>query len=356
MEYVFIKNDNDFYGIVAKFKSLLASNTRLDFQDDKIVSIDKATFNYKIQQYKVSNKKEIIYYFTLSSDKNQVKDFENADRCIRRIVNNEKCLKLTTIYDGISMSNSKLLYPKISEIENELRRIIYLFMLKTIGSDWFEKNSPNVVKKDAKNTYQKNHKETDECSEDDNTELQYDSSQDILIYVDFISLVDFLFKPYAINENINGLFKEIRNNGLEEENIDDLSNQYEVKSNWDRYFNKKIKVDGEDFKRKLVTLYRYRNDVAHNKPLHSKELMDADKIIVEVKNDLENGFEEIANMTTNTTQTRAVEEMADNTLFANLPDRESQSIYHASLGEKLLKNSFIDDTNYYCNPVNVGGV
>lgn len=42
-------------------------------------------------------------------------------------------------------TTEKKLYPDISKVENMLRKIIYLFMLKTVGSKWIDVGTPEKI-------------------------------------------------------------------------------------------------------------------------------------------------------------------------------------------------------------------
>lgn len=72
---------------------------------------------------------------------------EKFDSLIHRI--NEECgnqFKINTIWDDVSIYYSQKLYPAMIEIENVLRKLIYRFMIKTVGSSWFSYSTPLSVK------------------------------------------------------------------------------------------------------------------------------------------------------------------------------------------------------------------
>ena len=74
-----------------------------------------------------------------------------------------------------------------------------------------------------------------------------------------------------------------------EKQLEELLENYEPKSNWERYFANKIAVN--DLAEKWGKLYVFRNKVAHAKRICKKEYDEALKII----KDLTNAFEECLN-------------------------------------------------------------
>lgn len=100
-----------------------------------------------------------------------------------------------------------------------------------------------------------------------------------MIYADFITLGQFFAAPYSLKTDLKGLFKELQKfvydeklekeqnkesaniektghkkiNLLTSETLKKLSDEYEAKNNWDRYFSDKLSVNsGKEFSKNGV--------------------------------------------------------------------------------------------------------
>ena len=80
---------------------------------------------------------------------------------------------------------TKLLYPKMVETENLLRKLIYIFMIKTAGSSWFTDTVPKSVKEAIERSAKMNNKNGI-------------PSEDQLYLADFIQLGAFFFQKYTL--------------------------------------------------------------------------------------------------------------------------------------------------------------
>ncbi len=283
IEYMLIKPQNDFCKTIEQFKSLLSSNARITFSDDTLC-FEKTTFNIKIsskiieKEKKGKNKPEIVFYFQISSEdtSNTIASILGDFDILLRRINSQygELFIINTIWDDVSMFYTKELYPKIIEIENLLRKIIYKLMINTNGSDWFRSNVPSEVKESINKTIEKNQKSQDELIGDQ------------LYYADFIQLSWFFFSKYTLKpldqtaiQKMQSLISE--KNSEATEKVDGLLDELVAKSNWERYFSDKIQV--ENLSSKWKKLYDYRNQVAHAKRMKKDEFEDATSIITELK-------------------------------------------------------------------------
>lgn len=236
-----------------------------------ILLFDERELFFLLQKNDVEKSGEIIFHLTIEGsgdEKQQVKVLEELDELIKVI--NKQCgspFSINTIWNDVSLYYGRQLYPAISEVENKLRKIIYLFMLKTVGSNWINTNAPQKVQKDIKDVIQKNNKE------------EADIQEEWLTYADFITLGYFLTVPYALKPDVKSLFNELKQyeyNNADSENksekkltadvLKQLSEEYETKSNWDRYFSDKLQGETSGrFMKEWSSLYNIRNMVAHGK-------------------------------------------------------------------------------------------
>lgn len=197
---------------------------------------------------------EILFIITFSLDDDRKLDiFENFDKSfvdfIERFSND---FNLNRLWDDISKKYAEEMYPKISYIENLLRKIIYYFMGKNVGNDWTEKCLPVTVEDSIQNVRGKNASV---------------SKEDILYYADFVKLKDLLFERYPNKRIIQEKFIEDFKVNVFEPNS--IIQDYEYKSNWDRYFQPI--VNKENLEENLKKLYFYRCLVAHNRLIREEE-------------------------------------------------------------------------------------
>lgn len=273
IEYMLVKGKDDFCQTVDQFNSLLSSNTRVVLKDHTFEA-DHRSVDYSVEMYEVESSKETLFKVTFDvkqekEEEEQILALESADNVLRRINEKIKAFQINTIWDDVSMYYVRKLYPAIIEVEALLRQIIYLFMMKNVGSKWLKEQSPEEVKKSIKSILEKNNQSS------------YPDT-DALIYADFVTLGWFFFSKYSLKSDYQTLIKKFRENeNMEAEKLTELLDQYESKSNWDRYFADTIAVD--DLSDKWNKLYGFRNQVAHTKKITKTDYNAACAIIDELK-------------------------------------------------------------------------
>ncbi len=274
IEYLIIKPKDDFCTTPDKFLSLLSSNSRLGVKDNQI-SFQNESFPYSLDSETVEykNRKEIVFHFIVCSEKNEPEGLENIDGLLHRINSGYgNPFIINTIWDDVSIYYAKDLFPKIIETENLLRCVIYRFMIRIAGSGWFTSNSPDGFQDAIKKTYEKN-------------DVPNELISDQLYYADFIQLRRFFFEPYSIRKLSQDLISSLRQIDLHSEagknKIDKLIETYESKSNWERYFSRKMAV--QDLDKKWDELYKYRNSAAHSKRIRKKDADAAQGLIEELQ-------------------------------------------------------------------------
>lgn len=283
LEYLLTKKrPNDFCHTEEQLKSLFQSNARVTIEGNTL-TLGKKIFDCVIEKWDVDGSpKEMVFYVVVSSggkDEDAVESLGEFDRFIRHL--NTTCgdqFTINTIWDDVSMYYERELYPRIARVENLLRAIVYRFMIRATGDEWFDNTVPEGVKKSITETLKKNHQSLDETGEDQ------------LYYADFIQLGRFIFDSYSLRPLSRQAFEDVRA-AMREGNkeAEGLLDQYEPKSNWERYFEDAIQVD--DLNDKWTKLYGYRNQVAHTKRMSQREFQDAmtliDKLTVEFESCLE---------------------------------------------------------------------
>ncbi len=218
-----------------------------------------------MESTEVEKSNEMIFHLMVEMQGDgeaQAEILEHFDSLIKEI--NEKNgtqFAINTVWNDVSSYYGKKLYPDISKVENMLRKIIYLFMLKTVGSKWIDVGTPEKFQTSINNVIKKNNK------------TKNDINAEWLTYADFITLGYFFTAPYSMKTDYKILFKELKqyesldtlsdgekqaDDEVKKENkekgkvltadvIRKMSDEYEPKNNWDRYFSDKLNFFGFRF-------------------------------------------------------------------------------------------------------------
>ena len=168
---MFIKAKDGYCDSEELFKHFLGTNTRLEFEkaedSEKQIYFDGIFIKYKIKLDRAERTEEDLFHLVIEiedADDDKIEKLEELDQVIREIDQKMGNLFLiNTIWNDIDLYYGEKLYPQISEVENKLRKIIYLLMLKTIGSEWFDKGTPQKFQEDINNVVQKNNKSEKRC-------------------------------------------------------------------------------------------------------------------------------------------------------------------------------------------------
>lgn len=137
------------------------------------------------------------------------------------------------------------LYPVISNVENTLRKIIYLFMQKIVGSKWLDISTPAKFRANIDEIIERNQKEKSEAG------------IDWLIYADFITLGQFFAAPYSLKTDLKGLFKELQK-FVYDEKLEKEQNK--ESANIEKTGHKKINLLTSETLKKLSDEYEAKNN------------------------------------------------------------------------------------------------
>ncbi len=300
IEYILTKKEDDFCDSVERFKNLLSTNSRITFENSKI-KFSNVALDYSIKTEKIQNKKERIFQLVFisnnSDESRSVKHLEKIDKLFKRIIRESGIkFKLNTIWDEVSQYYCKSCYPRINEIENLMRKLIFRFMIKNIGSDWVKKSFPQKLRENIEKIAEKNEAKG--------------LLENSLYEADFIQLIEFIFIPYPKNRDINKLFEMIN----AAEKLDDLekAKEFQPKSNWERYFSSIIQID--DLEDKWRKLYKYRNKVAHNKPLTKDDNKNIVSISEEIKKALSKVLDGLDDIVVDNSDKEMISEVAKDSI------------------------------------------
>ena len=109
----------------------------------------------------------------------------------------------------------------------------------------------------------------------------------ILYYIDFITLLEVLFKPYPLKsaDKLSSL-----NNLLSDDKLPELKQEilnYIPKSNWERYFASHLQVDVESLREDIKSLYQIRCMIAHNRFLDKDDYEKGKQLCVKLDKTIE---------------------------------------------------------------------
>ena len=169
LEYLFIKPENDYYTTEDAFKKFLSSNSIIVFETADTLKLDDSKLKYCLKLTNVEKSKELIFHFSIDASGNEAEQIallEKFDLLINEI--NTTCghlFAINRIWNDVSIYYGKKLYPEILNIENLLRKIIYLFMLKTVGSKWLDTNTPEKFQSSITAIIEKKNKKKQDINE-----------------------------------------------------------------------------------------------------------------------------------------------------------------------------------------------
>ncbi len=257
---------------VKSFKKFIQADSQIRFKQAKKIgySDSKTEFGYHVEMGRVSDKQQRFFHVRISTDnQNTLDTLVNLARAIKSVIIHGGA-QIETLWDDVSLYYSQKAYPYIHRIENLMRKVITYFMLTTVGKEWVNIASPDVVKKQI-----------------NNRQKRY---IDALFQVDFIELGDFLFKAYSTS-NIDQLYNLIEEqDGFDALTVEDILD-FKARSNWDRYFSDIVDCDAAFLKKRWSQLYELRCDIAHNKLFGRAGLENVIRLVEEVQPFLEKAFQ-----------------------------------------------------------------
>lgn len=302
--YLLTRKNQEFCRSIEQLKGWLFLNDRFSSVTETTAEADGNKVTYKISLIEVEATGETVFQIEVTAeqenDDDKAKALDSFDSALLHTNKILNIFQVNTVLTEASMYYGRRLYPEISELESLLREIIYLFMIKKVGSEWVKKGAPQKLSDELAKGADKNN-------------LGGIPVADPLMYADFITLLYFFMDRYPLCKDSGELFKQLKNKeNLSEDKMAELIEQYEPKSNWERYFSEKLPIT--DFSKKWQKLYCYRNCVAHTRKITGQDYNGAKKIIDELKPRFTDCLENIDDVKLTREQAEAVEEVARKTI------------------------------------------
>ena len=264
LEYLFIKKKNRSCSSIESFKNLLSTSDDVSFKRSSLI-FKNVSFSFGVVSDFIEETKEISFHVRIETKDNvDVELVEELDTVIKDIGNGGK-FNITVLWNDVYIYYAKKLYPDISRIENTARKLICLLMTKTRGNKWKNSNIPEIEQTKIQQI------------KNENRLLE----ENIFYNLDFIDIAFFLFRPYQLIKDHGAFNKDLDNLTLKnEEELKDFIKRYEYKSNWERFFTGLAEIDS--IQNEWKELYSYRNVVAHNKCMGSKDYKKATKLVKKI--------------------------------------------------------------------------
>ena len=262
VNYIFVQKDNKnnsepFHSKIENMLFSLFGSSELD----KLNISDSKQNSYTIYA-ELSNEDSNMVYLKIICDEKPSKAAEILDKASKIITNgpHRKDYYITKTYDEASHSFCCRTMSHFGVFERRLRELIYLTIIKLFGSKWFDKTFEETLQNELKGKV-KNKKIA--LIENALEELTYEQ------------LKTYLFCDTSLVSS-----KELLNNELSEENIQNLSkddiisyiNSSRPVSLWNRFFSKykDLSCVCDD----INYLQEYRHKVMHHKTFTFEEFTD----------------------------------------------------------------------------------
>ncbi|MBC6995533.1 HEPN domain-containing protein [Neolewinella lacunae] len=315
VEYqIVIDQTGDVCTSIDSLKALLQLNEKITIKDNSI-EFENSTFDIDVKDHLVSNRNQIVY--TVSFNTRKKEDIEIFS-CFLKLVRSlilKIALSVSVLWDDISLYYSERAYPEIWKSENLLRKLIYKFMVETVGQNWTDENLPEDFRSSISNTKINNRT----------------ASLNILHKADFIQLSEFLFKPYS-KKGHQELYKHI-NNVREDIKFNDLTD-YIPRSNWKRYFNSSVDCEDQEFEKKWSRLYELRCLIAHNNFFSKNDYNEVSTLCNEINTIINDAIGIVKNVEIPKTEVEGVAE--------NLAKNTSEVVTEFFEGYDLLRSKLLE--------------
>jgi len=273
--------------------------------------------NYNCSSYRINNERNNIAYYLIFSYGNSknlhiASVLDYVHDCFISNINKGK-LKFNIIisYDERSLYFCSKAYPYFSIFESKLRTLILSLLTKSFGILWAKKTlTENQIKKIKEKIQGASFEKI---------------ASEALYEMDLSSLESYLFaktRDMSAEDVIDNYLSSDSLRKLNIEEIDAIIEKARPKSNWERYFSNKVKIDL--LEEKLTIIREERNKVAHIKHYFMRDYTEDIKILTDFIKKLDEAINSLENNTMN-------EKDSINTIYSFNQLLESFSSFSGSL-------------------------
>lgn len=275
VEYlVLIDSKEEYCKSIVTFNNLLQSYDGITINGSTI-KYDSLNFLYAIQLYEPGNNSQRSFHLTFNSNGNEIHNYQSFLKLIKNILFKISGRPVEVLCDDVGTELCIKAYPIIHQIENEMRKLITMFMLTNVGIGWSKDNTPKEVSESIKTSNV--------------------NGSNLLYEVDFIQLSRFLFSPYAFIDSKKVIEKIKNANALSDILFQDLKDLVPI-SNWERYFASIVDCSSEFIDKRWQRLYELRCKVAHNKYIVEDEYNEINRLSIEVKEKIQKAIANLENI------------------------------------------------------------
>lgn len=259
MKYMFLKKEkknNSFrFNIFKDMFIKLFQNVKDECFDIKI--------NSKIYTIYYEEKKEPsqdIYYLDLFIDNTKYQGSLVLDTVNNKLIKGEhrKEYNIINTFDGVSMYYCDKIYPKINLFERKIRQLIYIIVVKSLGTEWYKETVHNKLDEKIK-------------------EQTKGINESKLIESALSEMTIFQLEDYLFSQNREMEFNKVIDENLNDDKLENMSKEDIIciikksrsKSIWEVFFEGKIKMN--NLQENLIEIRAYRNKVAHSKPFYKDD-------------------------------------------------------------------------------------
>lgn len=283
MKYIFIKKKEDVKKtnsginlsdlaspIRPMLKKIFSNLSKDSFQ----IGIDG--INYKVNYTSSGNN---LILNTNETDSKSVKILNETNAILLK-GEHRKDYNIALSFDGVSYYYCNKIYPKFNLFERKIRELVFNILLKSFGSEWYEKTVGIQLDKEIKANAKSSSK----------SRLIEGALYEMTIF----QLETYLFMPYRdidVNDLIDNKLSE---EAIKEKSMDEIIkiiSKGRARSIWDRFFKDEINID--DIRSKLEEIRSYRNSVAHCKYFYMDEYKKCSRLLNGIIKQLDIAIESI---------------------------------------------------------------
>lgn len=167
-------------------------------------------------------------------------------------------------YDAVSEYYCNKIYPKLNKLERNLRKLLFNIYIVNFGLKYYQSTISEDIQKTAKQNIQASGgKETKEIK----------WLKEFFYSLDYHNIQQMLFKPAWTSldqeEKENFLSENKDLSKFSDEELRIKFSHFAPKSDWERFFSKKIKIS--DIEKVIEDIRSYRNKIAHFKFFYKED-------------------------------------------------------------------------------------
>lgn len=270
--------------IINDFFKILDDNKIENVIDIRDSYMSKGKIIFKNQKYEycfnIDYKNQTTYFLLRTERKPSNKIAENTEELCNIIEDKlkNKYIMLPT-NNGVSEYYCNMLYDKINKFDRQLRQLLYNIYIKSFGKEY-----TNYIKE---NLPQEN---IDKINRKMQNGSKIHKLSQFLYNLEYSDIEKILFTPRWTEEEENERKKLLDEClTLEKIEIQNMIYLLKPKSDWERLFEKKCKINMDD---KIRELREYRNIVAHSKLIKKEQYDKCNKLINDMNNKVNMAIQE----------------------------------------------------------------